>query len=102
MVNVSLEQIKLLLMEEQYPYFTDDQLNNMMQNYDNLNQMLYVACMMKAKVDKIKIGPIEIESNADMWNRLAQMYYAQYQNDLKEEGKTKSLTGKIMRRADEY
>ena len=94
--------IKQLLMEEQYPYFTDTQLKNLSELYPNQNQLMYVLCSMKAKVDKIKIGPIEIESNADMWNGLAQMYLAQYQEEMKANGTTKSLTGKIMRRADEY
>lgn len=99
---MDLSEIKLLLMEDQYPYFSDEQLRGMLERFDNINQLMYVCCMMKAKVDKIKIGPIEIESNAEMWANLANMYLAQYKDDLKSSGQTKSLTGKIMRRADEY
>lgn len=101
MASINADELAVMLMEEQYPYFTDEQLEQLIKLYPNVNQLMYVACTMKAKVDKIKIGPIEIESNSDLWNGLAAMYLSQYEADLHSNA-SKSVTGKIMRRADEY
>ncbi len=93
-----------LLMEEQYPFFEDEQLEALGQLSDNINEVMYTACTMKAKADKIKVGPIEIENDASFWTNLADMYYGKWQDDLTliTNGKSRSLTGLIVGRADEY
>ena len=88
-------------MEDQYPTFTDDQLEAMAETYDNIYQLAYVCCLSKASADKITIGPITIENDASMWQNLAAMFLEQYQNNTGATGSKQSITGKVMRRADE-
>ena len=88
-------------MEDQYPTFTDDQLEAMAETYDNIYQLAYVCCLSKASADKITIGPITIENDASMWTNLASMFLEQYQNNTGATGSKQSITGKVMRRADE-
>ena len=85
-------------MEDQYPVFTDDQLQSMAEVYDNIYQLAYVCCLSKANADKITIGPISIENNPTMWNNLAAMFLKQYKEDT---GMISTITGKVMKRADE-
>lgn len=85
-------------MEEQYPVFTDEQLQSMAEVYDNIYQLAYVCCLSKANADKITIGPISIENNPTMWNNLAAMFLKQYKEDI---GMISTITGKVMKRADE-
>lgn len=88
-------------MEDQYPTFTDEQLGAMAETYDNIYQLAYVCCLSKASADKITIGPITIENDASMWTNLASMFLQQYQNNTGITGTKQSITGKVMRRADE-
>ena len=95
---VDIDKLKILIMEEQYPVFTDDQLQSMAEVYDNIYQLAYVCCLSKANADKITIGPISIENNPTMWNNLAAMFLKQYKEDI---GMISTITGKVTKRADE-
>lgn len=95
---VDIDKLKILIMEEQYPVFTDEQLQSMAEVYDNIYQLAYVCCLSKANADKITIGPISIENNPTMWNNLAAMFLKQYKEDI---GMISTITGKVMKRADE-
>lgn len=98
---VDIDMLKVLIMEDQYPTFTDEQLGAMAETYDNIYQLAYVCCLSKASADKITIGPITIENDASMWTNLASMFLQQYQNNTGITGTKQSITGKVMRRADE-
>lgn len=98
---VDIDTLKVLIMEDQYPVFTEDQLESMAAVYDNIYQLAYVCCLSKASADKITIGPISIENDASMWNNLAAMFLQQYNDNIGATGSSKSITGKVMRRADE-
>ena len=98
---VDIATLKVLIMEDQYPVFTDEQLESMATVYDNIYQLAYICCLSKASADKITIGPISIENDASMWNNLAAMFLEQYKADVEGQGSSKSITGKVMRRADE-
>lgn len=98
---VDIDKLKVLIMEEQYPTFSDEQLEGLAEMYDNIYQLAYVCCLSKASADKITIGPITIENDATMWTNLATMFLEQYQNDKGVTGTKQSITGKVMRRADE-
>ena len=98
---VDIDMLKVLIMEEQYPTFTDEQLGAMAETYDNIYQLAYVCCLSKASADKITIGPISIENDSTMWQNLAAMFLEQYQKDTGVTGSRQSITGKVMRRADE-
>lgn len=98
---VNIDQLKVLIMEDQYPTFTDEQLEAMAVMYDDINQMAYVCCLSKASADKITIGPIKIENDPSMWTNLAAMFLKRYE-DSKGSGSSKSVTGKLMKRVDEW
>ena len=98
---VDIDMLKVLIMEDQYPTFTDEQLGAMAETYDNIYQLAYVCCLSKASAEKITIGPITIENDPSMWQNLAAMFLEQYQNNTGATGSKQSITGKVMRRADE-
>lgn len=97
---VNIEQLKVLIMEDQYPTFTDEQLEAMAVIYDNIYQLAYICCLSKANADEITIGAIKIKNSADMWNNMAKMFLDQYNRELNG-GKVTSITGKVLRRVDE-
>lgn len=97
---VNIEQLKVLIMEDQYPTFTDEQLEAMAIMYDNIYQLAYICCLAKASADEITIGAIKIKNSADMWNNMAKMFLDQYNKDMNG-GKATSITGKVPRRVDE-
>lgn len=88
-------------MEDEYPFFEYEQLEQLAVLYPDINQLAYICCRMKAKVDKIKVGPIEIESNSQMWLDLADTFYNMWRTS-GTNGKGRSITGKTVGRADEY
>lgn len=73
----NLTLLKMLIQEEKYPCFTDDQLNAYLAlNNNDVNKAASKLCLLKADNEKsIKVGPIEIE-NADpeYWQHLSEMY----------------------------
>lgn len=97
---VNIEQLKVLIMEDQYPTFTDEQLEAMAVLYDNIYQLAYICCLAKASADEITIGAIKIKNSSDMWNNMAKMFLDQYNRELNG-GKVTSITGKVLRRVDE-
>lgn len=99
---VNIETVKILIMEDQYPFLTDKQLQTICESTDNLNEAVYTACKMKARADKITVGPISIENDADYWNTLAESFYKKWQEDINGGKSTKSITGYCVGRADEF
>ena len=98
---VDIDTLRVLIMEDQYPVFTDDQLESMAAIYDNIYQLAYVCCLSKASAEKITIGPISIENDPTMWTNLAAMFLQQYQENVGLTGTRQTITGKVMRRVDE-
>ena len=98
---VDIDKLRLLIMEDQYPVFTDEQLQGMAEMYDNIYQLAYVCCLSKASAEKITIGPISIENDPTMWTNLAAMFLQQYQENVGLTGTRQTITGKVMRRVDE-
>ena len=72
-----LEKLKILILEEQYPRFTDEQLESFLEDYgNNVYAVAADLCLLKANTEKkIKVGPITIE-NADpsFWMALQSKY----------------------------
>ena len=98
---VDIDTLRVLIMEDQYPVFTDDQLESMAAIYDNIYQLAYVCCLSKASAEKITIGPISIENDPTMWTNLAAMFLQQYQENIGTTDTRQTITGKVMRRVDE-
>lgn len=85
MALTPLETLKINLNESQYPVFSDEELNNLLEvNENNVLKASWRGCLMKANTDKrIKVGPIEIENaDPDYWNNLAFIYQADYLKSL--------------------
>ena len=95
---IAVNKVKILLMEETYPFFTDEELESMCEMYDDINELCYFACMMKADAQEITVGPISIKSNATMWRNLAKAFYRKW--TLSTNG-GRSITGCVGGRADE-
>ena len=91
---VDIDKLRILIMEDQYPVFTDAQLEGMAEMYDNIYQLAYVCCLSKASAEKITIGPISIENDPTM-------FLQQYQENVGLTGTRQTITGKVMRRVDE-
>ena len=100
----TLTLLKLLIQEEKYPYFSDEDLNGyLLINGNDVNLTASKLCLMKADMEKtITVGPITIQ-NADpsFWIHLSDMYStdSQSKNDPTPTGgyyKTSML------RSDEY
>ena len=98
---VDIDKLRILIMEDQYPVFTDEQLEGMAEMYDNIYQLAYVCCLSKASAEKITIGPISIENDPTMWTNLAAMFLQQYQENVGLTGTRQTITGKVMTRVDE-
>lgn len=98
---LDIQQLKTLLMEEQYPFFTDEQLNAIINSADSINEAMYTACVMKGRADTIKVGPIEIKNDAEYWGNLAAVYFKKWQDELNGIGKSASLSGFCVPRADD-
>lgn len=70
-----LNQLKVNILEEQFPFFTDEQLISLLDsNGWDVGMASYKACQLKAQIDGIKLGPLTIESNDEFWLKLARMY----------------------------
>lgn len=92
------KQLAMLLMEEQYPILSDEQLELLCTMYDNIYQACYVGCTMKAQSNKITVGPITIENDANFWTTMADSFKEQWQMS---KTTSRSLSGKCVGRADE-
>ena len=102
---INKDAFRALIMEEQYPILSDEQIEYFCTMFTNINQAAYLACMMKAKSDKIVVGPITIENDASYWKGLADMFFLLWQSgegDVSGTKSSRSITGKCIGRADEY
>lgn len=97
----SLESLKIKINESQYPVFSDEELENLLEdNNGNVLLTAYKCCLMKANNEsKIKVGSIEIENSSDpsYWNNLAAMYLKEYN---KSQSGSNGIYRTFMRRAD--
>jgi hypothetical protein len=99
---MSVADLKILLMEDQYPILTEQQLNKLATMYESINQACYMGCLMKAQANKITVGPISIENDVNFWLQLANSFKAAYEEELaNQKGSSKSITGKCIGRSDE-
>lgn len=99
---IDIATLKVFILEDQYPFFTDSQLEAICNSSSSINEAAYTACKMKAKSDKVKIGPIEIDNDSKYWNTLADSFFDKWQREGSTTGRGKSITGLCIGRADEY
>lgn len=75
-----LEQLKFNLQEKQYPYFDDEDLQNLLDIYGDVLLASYYGCMMKAQAnDEITLtGVLSTKSNQEYWWQIADVFYSSY------------------------
>lgn len=75
MAMTDLDKLKMNLQEEQSPYFTAEQLNNLLEMHTDIWAASYYGCLMKAQNDATKLpGGLEVASNREYWLTLAGEY----------------------------
>lgn len=77
----NLEILKFNLQENQFPYFSEEDLTKLLTMYPNVNQASYEGCMIKAHDDSVKLGPINTPNNEKYWLRRANQFKRQYLED---------------------
>lgn len=90
-----IEKLKILLLEDKYPYFDEDTLVEfLMENNNDVYKTASELCYLKADGDtSVKVGPIEIESpGSAFWVQLA-VQYLEKSKKLNESGNSYSTTG---------
>lgn len=71
----ALAELRLNILEDQFPYFSDEQLQSILKQCKwEIRRASHVACMMKAQKDEVTLGSMSIEGNHEFWIRLANMY----------------------------
>lgn len=74
-----MERINLLkfnLQEKQFPYFDEEELQVLLDMYEDINEATYEACLIKAHDDSVTLGPINTPSNEQYWLRRAKHFRA--------------------------
>ena len=99
---LDVEKAMGLLQEEKYPFFSEEQLEAMCDIYDDMNEMCYFACLMKADAQDIEIGPIKIKNNSQMWKDLASMFYRKWMTNSQNSNSHSKSMSRCLKRADEY
>ena len=99
---LDVEKAMVLLQEEKYPFFSEEQLEAMCDIYDDMNEMCYFAGLMKADAQDIEIGPIKIKNNSQMWKDLASMFYRKWMTNSQNSNSHSKSMSRCLKRADEY
>lgn len=71
-----LQELKLILRENEYPFFSDEELSYYLKrnNFD-INKTAYECLIMKSENDKFGIpGVVQSSDNSKYWLRIAAMY----------------------------
>ena len=69
-----LELLKFNLQETNFPYFSDADLQLLLDQHITVKAASYNGCMIKAQDDSVKLGPINTVSNEKYWIRRAKMF----------------------------
>lgn len=93
-----LKKLKFNLQETQFPYFSDEDLNTLLEMYPNLNRASYEGCLIKSSNDSVSLGPINTPNNEQYWIRRANHFKALW---VREEQRKNNGGGLSWKRADE-
>lgn len=69
-----LLKLKSNLLETQFPFFTDADLQNLLDEYPDVKTATYFGLMTKAQDDSVSLGPIKTPSNEKFWLRRARLF----------------------------
>ena len=74
----NLEKLKMMIDEENYPYFTDEYLQNRLDTIEaeglTFNALVKELCLIKSGIEEMKLGDITIPSPRRHFMMLAQRY----------------------------
>lgn len=93
MALTGIDLLKFNLQETQFPYFSDEDLNNLLEMYPDINEASYEGSLIKAQDDSVSLGPINTPNNENYWLRRAKHFLSKL-------NKNKNATGVSMQRAD--
>ncbi|MDI6617894.1 MAG: hypothetical protein QME45_04340 [Clostridiales bacterium] len=78
-----LENLKNNLLEDKFPYFTDIDLQNLLTQFNTVQEASYQGCLIKAQDDSVKLGPINTASNEKFWVRRAKLFRTNMTGNMK-------------------
>ena len=73
MIN-SIDELKLILREDDIPFFTDEQINKYTALYETLDLALYAMLMVKAENTQMQIGGMTTQDTSSYFRKLARQY----------------------------
>lgn len=70
-----IERLKFNLLESKFPYFSDDDLQNLLEvNNGDVRKASKEGCLIKAQDDGIKLSGMEIPNNVNLFLRRAKQF----------------------------
>ena len=73
MIN-SIDEIKLILREDDIPFFTDEQISKYIGLYETLDLALYAMLMVKAENTQMRIAGMTTQDTSSYFRKLARQY----------------------------
>lgn len=73
MIN-SIDELKLILREDDIPFFTDEQINKYTALYETLDLALYAMLMVKAENTQMQIAGMTTQDTSSYFRKLARQY----------------------------
>lgn len=70
----TLNRLKFILRESEMPMFTDEQLEEYLENSDSFEVALYELLMLKAENTGIRIAELDIQDTSNYFRKLALTY----------------------------
>ena len=92
-----IDKLKFNLQEKNFPYFSDEELTYLLEEYGSVVGASYEGCLIKAQDDSVKLGPIDTPSNREYWLGRA----SHFQRKLQEIARQTSKGVTSFRRVDE-
>jgi hypothetical protein len=73
MIN-SIDELKLILREDDIPFFTDEQISKYIALYETLDLALYAMLMVKAENTQMRIAGMTTQDTSSYFRKLARQY----------------------------
>lgn len=69
-----LSELKILIREEEFPYFTDEQLEYFLNKYSDINEAAYNCLIYKSEDTTLSISGLTANDTSQYFKRLASKY----------------------------
>lgn len=70
----TLDRLKFILRESEMPMFTDEELQNYLDNSDSFELALYELLLLKSENTGLQVSGLTIQDTSSYFRRLAQTY----------------------------